>query len=142
MLASHLLDTIPSIMREWRRELHEGLPAGLSINQFRVLFFVSQGQEQAQYLARHLGVTPAAMSKMIEALVQKKLLRREPFAHDRRQIQLQLTASGKKMVHSVRGQVELRMQRFLDELPVSQQDQVQRALLLLQKAFASKEGIP
>lgn len=137
MLASHLLDTIPSVMREWRKELHSGLPEGLSINQFRVLFFVQMGHASSAYLARHLGVTPAAMSKMVEGLVQAELLRRDALAGDRRQFKLCLTRQGLSVVKRVRQQVETRMQEHLDELPMREQKQIEEALMLLKKVFSS-----
>lgn len=139
MLATHLLDTIPSVMREWRKELH----SGLSINQFRVLFFVQMGHVSSAYLARHLGVTPAAMSKMVEGLVQVELLRRDSLAGDRRQVKLCLTRQGQSVVKRVRQQVEARMQAHLDELPTKEQKQIEEALLLLKKVFSSTgEVIP
>lgn len=136
MLASHLLDTIPSVMREWRKELHSGLPDGLSINQFRVLFFVSVGHGSSSYLARHLGVTPAAMSKMVDALVQAKLLSRDPSSTDRRQVVLKLTRSGQAIVKRIRQEVEKRMQTHLNDLSPREQKQVSDALALLQKVFS------
>ncbi len=136
MLASHLLDTIPSVMREWRKELHSGLPEGLTINQFRVLFFVGVGHGSSGYLARHLGVTPAAMSKMVDVLVQAKLLSRDPSSQDRRQVVLKLTRSGQAIVKRIRLEVEKRMQSYLNELSQREQKQVSEALALLQKVFS------
>lgn len=136
MLASHLLDTIPSVMREWRKELHSGLPEGLTINQFRVLFFVGVGHDSSSYLARHLGVTPAAMSKMVDVLVQAKLLSRDPSETDRRQVVLKLTRSGQSIVKRIRAEVEKRMQAHLNDLSQREQKQVSDALALLQKVFS------
>lgn len=140
MLATHLLDTIPSVMREWRRELHSGLPDGLSINQFRVLFFVNVGHESSCFLARHLGVTAAAMSKMVEVLVKRELLNREVNPNDRRHVRLTLTRAGQTVVRRVRTQVEKNMQVHLDDLNNKEQKQVLEALLLLQKVFSSNRG--
>jgi len=123
-------------MREWRKELHSGLPEGLSINQFRVLFFVSVGHGSSGYLARHLGVTPAAMSKMVDVLVQAKLLSRDPSATDRRQVVLKLTRSGQAIVKRIRLEVEKRMQTHLNDLSSREQKQVSDALALLQKVFS------
>jgi DNA-binding MarR family transcriptional regulator len=141
MLGHHLLDTIPSVMREWRKELHTGLPEHLSINQFRVLFFVSLGHGSSGYLARHMGVSPAAMSKMVDGLVKEKLVERTPSSQDRRQRVLKLSRRGEKIVHKIRSQVASRMQARLDALKTSEQKKVAEALSLLQKVFSlSSEG--
>jgi DNA-binding MarR family transcriptional regulator len=123
-------------MREWRKELHSGLPDGLSINQFRVLFFVGVGHGSSSYLARQLGVTPAAMSKMVDVLVQAKLLSRDPSETDRRQVVLKLTRSGQSIVKRIRAEVEKRMQTHLNDLSQREQKQVSDALALLQKVFS------
>ena len=136
MLATHLLDTIPSVMHEWRKVLHSGLPECLSINQFRVLFFIGVGHGSSSYLARQMGVTPAAMSKMVEGLVQVKLINRNPSETDRRHTILTLTKRGQTVVRQVRAQVEKRMQAQLDELATNEQKQVAQALALLQKVFS------
>ncbi len=137
MLAAHLLDTIPNIMREWRRELHYGLPEGININQFRVLFFVGLGHNSSAYLARQFGVSPAAMSKMVDCLVQSKLLARKTAQTDRRQVVLSLTKNGQNVVKRVRRQVETRLESYLLELNQQEQKQVELALNLLQKVFSS-----
>lgn len=136
MLASHLLDTIPNIMREWRRELHYGLPESLSINQFRVLFFIGLGHNSSSYLARQMGVSPAAMSKTVEGLVRSKLITRKTAEVDRRQVVLSLTKQGQSAVKRVRGQVEKRLEECLAELSAQEQKQVETALKLLQKVFS------
>ncbi len=140
MLASHLIDTIPSVMREWRKELHSGLPAGVSINQFRVLFFVDMGHRSSSYLAKHQGVSAAAMSKMIDSLVKKKWLKREANVDDRRQNTLLITKQGEAVLKRVRIQVEKRMQTHLDELSSSDQEKIAEAMSLLKNAFAGDEG--
>ncbi len=137
MLATHLLDTLPSVMNEWRKVMSEGVPQGLSINQYRVLYFVHSGQCSQAYLAKHLGVTAAAMSKMVEALVEKKLLERKANTQDRRHTHLCITTAGKRIVNQMRLQVEKRMQIHLDVLSLAQQKEIEKALLLLQSVFSA-----
>ncbi len=136
MLATHLLDTLPSVMNEWRKVMSEGLPDGLSVNQYRVLYFVHAGQCSQAFLAKYLGVTPAAMSKMVDALVDKKMLDRKANTQDRRHTHLVITPAGKRIVHQMRLQVEKRMQIHLDALSQNQQKEIERALLLLQSVFS------
>lgn len=136
MLATHLLDTLPSVMNEWRKVMSEGVPEELSVNQYRVLYFVHAGQGSQSFLAKYLGVTPAAMSKMVEALVEKKFIDRKPNPQDRRHSHLLITTAGKRIVSQMRQQVEKRMQIHLDALSQAQQKEIERALLLLQSVFS------
>jgi DNA-binding MarR family transcriptional regulator len=136
MLAAHLLDTIPAIMNEWRKVMNDGLPQGLTVNQYRVLYFVSTGFESQCLMAKHLGVTAAAMSKMVDGLVEKKMITRKGHLEDRRHIILSISASGKKIVKQMRLQVEKRMQAHLDVLATSQQKEIEKALITLQSVFS------
>jgi len=136
MLSTHLLDTIPAVINEWRKVMNSGLPQGLNVNQYRVLYYVHSGQSSQSHLAKYLGVTPAALSKMVDILVEKKLLSRKTADSDRRHTQLTITVSGKKIVTNLRLQVEKRMQKHLDVLTESQQKEVEKALILLQSVFS------
>jgi DNA-binding MarR family transcriptional regulator len=137
MLAAYLLDTLPKIMRQWHRVLHSGLPDGLTINQFRVLFFINSGHQSSAFLANHLGVTAAAMSKMVLSLENKNYLTKKESPQDRRQFCLNLTKKGKSLVTKVRSQVEVGMQNDLNKLNSAQQKQIQSSLILLHKVLSS-----
>lgn len=136
MLATHLLDTIPAIMNEWRKVMNDGLPQGLTVNQYRVLYFVSSGFESQCLMAKHLGVTAAAMSKMVDGLVAKKMVTRKGHSEDRRHIILSISSSGRKVVNQMRLQVEKRMQTHLDVLNSTQQKEIEKALITLQSVFS------
>lgn len=139
MLAKNILDILPGITREWRTEMELGLPEGLNPNQFRALYLVQAGHNQCCRLIKHVGVTPAAMSKIVDHLEAQNLLVREPSLEDRRHVTLVLTSKGQRVVERVRGQVEKRLEVYLDNFSQQQKDFIQQGLLLLQEAFTRRE---
>lgn len=60
-----------------------------------LLFMLSTGKYQsAADLSRELCIDAASMKRMIDRLVRRELIRREPCMHDRRLLDLHLTAAG------------------------------------------------
>lgn len=138
MLAIHLMETLPLIMREWRSELDHGLPADVSSGQFRVLYFLQEGPARGACLAKRTGVTPAAMSRTVEHLAQGGYLQRTPSSEDRREVLLALTAKGEGVVRKVGRQVARRLQIYFAALTKKEQEQIEAGLKLVLKAFTGK----
>ena len=61
-----------------------------------------RGSQTSTQIARYLGVTKPAVSQIVDAMVNRKLIARKPAKHDRREIGLVLTESGKRMMTAVR----------------------------------------
>jgi DNA-binding MarR family transcriptional regulator len=81
------------------------LAAGkITFTQLRVLFAIEHGRDQIGKLARSARVAQPAMSKIVDHLIGRGLVRREPHPADRRQIKLNLTAKGAAMTQRVRRQ--------------------------------------
>jgi DNA-binding MarR family transcriptional regulator len=66
----------------------------LTLAQYRVLSLVAEGDERASLLAGRLAVTKPSMSAVVDGLVERGYLAREPVEGDRRAIRLRLTADG------------------------------------------------
>lgn len=66
----------------------------LTLAQYRVLSLVAEGDERASLLAGRLAVTKPSMSAVVDGLVERGHLAREPVEGDRRAIRLRLTADG------------------------------------------------
>jgi DNA-binding MarR family transcriptional regulator len=65
--------------------------------QVRIIFYLARKHEgvSVKELAEQLNVTSGAISQFIDALVEKKLVRREEDRHDRRLLRMKLTKSAK-----------------------------------------------
>lgn len=71
----------------------------LSYSQFKVLAILSVNQNASQQIvAECLDLTPAAISRLTESLVSKKLIKRHPKADNRRQNVLAITEDGRAVL--------------------------------------------
>lgn len=74
----------------------------VTLTQYRSLVVLaSRGPQGVASLAQALGVTPPTASRLCERLVRKGLVRRRTDRHDRRQVRVALTASGRQLVDAV-----------------------------------------
>lgn len=95
--AALVMDNIPLLMRLLRTKFREKRVDELSMAQFRTLAFVdvNQGASLSE-VASHIGLSLPSMSKLVDALVNRKLITRGMHGEDRRRICLALTAKGKR----------------------------------------------
>ena len=68
----------------------------LTLPQYRVLALVAAGDERATRLAGRLAITKPSVSAVVDGLVERGLLAREPVEGDRRAIRLRLTRPGNR----------------------------------------------
>jgi DNA-binding MarR family transcriptional regulator len=98
-------DSVGYLLKRTRSMLVSAVDETLSEQGFDItqaqgslLFMLSTGKYQtAADLVRELCIDAASMKRMIDRLVAHGLIRREPSAHDRRLIDLHLTAAGMKL---------------------------------------------
>jgi DNA-binding MarR family transcriptional regulator len=73
---------------------------GLTVNQYRMLTFVHEGAPPLVELSQRLVMQAPNVSKLLEGLVERRLVRRIRYAGDRRCFELSLTAKGRKLLSS------------------------------------------
>jgi DNA-binding MarR family transcriptional regulator len=66
----------------------------LTLAQYRVLALVAAGDERATLLAGRLAITKPSVSAVVDGLVERGCLAREPVAGDRRAVRLRITSEG------------------------------------------------
>jgi MarR family transcriptional regulator for hemolysin len=134
--ARQLLDTAPQIMRSIRAEMRSHRGHDLSIPQFRTLTFIHQNPEASlSPLAEHLGLTLPSTSKLVDGLVNEKIISRRESKEDRRKLTLALTKNGEDILRAARGATQNRLKDILHELPADELSVILRALNLLQPLF-------
>lgn len=69
--------------------------------QFRILDMVANLTGKPAEIARMLGISPPAVTFLLERLEMKGLLRREPGTSDRRRVEIALTGKGADLVRRV-----------------------------------------
>lgn len=85
-------------------------------------------------LAKHLGITPATLSAVIDRLLEKNLLNREQHASDKRRHALTLTNEGVKAVLAGSALSAERVQAALERMPPGKRARAVEGLTLLASA--------
>lgn len=111
--------------------------AELSFPKFRILARVNKGVCKGSDLAEGLCVSSAAISKLVDALVNDKYISREASRTDRRITYLKITTKGKRKFEKVRSAASLRFQENLESLDESETTQLMDALSIVEN-FALK----
>ncbi len=134
--AREILDTVPLVMRFIRDQVRQRRMAGLSLPRFRTLVFLDRvNNSSLSAAAEHLGLSLPAMSRLINGLVDDRLVERQLVSTNRRQIALTLTARGQATLEKVRNEIRLRLADSLKNLPAAEQKTVQRAMQVLHRVF-------
>lgn len=88
-----------SVRAQTHREVIDGLR--LTMGQFHILRRISLGKKSVSELASSGKVSLPAISRQVDGLVNKGLVKRERDANDRRTLNLELTDLGKKMMDTL-----------------------------------------
>ena len=70
-------------------------PLGITAAQYVILVNLASGVDSASGLCRSVSYDPGAMTRMIDRLEKKRLVKRVPCAEDRRVVKLALTEEGR-----------------------------------------------
>ncbi|HUH96453.1 MAG TPA: MarR family transcriptional regulator [Anaerolineales bacterium] len=134
--ARQLLDTAPQIMRSIRGQMRSHRGHDLSIPQFRTLTFIHRNPEVSlSHLAEHLGLTLPSTSKLVDGLVNQKIIARRESKEDRRRLTLALTRSGEEILRLAREGTQDYLKEVLGGLSADEVSTILRALDLLQPLF-------
>jgi DNA-binding MarR family transcriptional regulator len=88
-------------------------------------------------LAEHEKVQPPSMTRVISALVELQLVRREPHLSDRRQVVLTVTAVGRDLVNKARRRRDAWLAQRLRELSPAERATLRAAAPILEKLSQS-----
>lgn len=101
-LATHLIEVIPRAMREIRASNRSYKGTQLSLPQFRVLANIWRLPKTNKQLAEDIGLSVAAMSRIVDALEKQKLVSRKTDNVDRRVSNISITKEGLQLFTSIR----------------------------------------
>jgi long-chain acyl-CoA synthetase len=94
----------------------------LTLSQYRVLGILGDGREAASVLADKLAVSRPSVTGVIDGLVARGLVRRDPDATDRRRIDLGLTDDGRRVLARADAEVERRLTEIADHAETATDD--------------------
>ena len=138
-----IVDRINGIQRRVRRMLDETLTEfGLTAGEWHVLGKLSRAPDlrrSAGELAANVELSSAAMTNRLDRLEKAGLVRRVPDLNDRRSVQVELTAKGKKLYESAVGAQAAKEAIVAAALDPRQQDQLNDLLRRLMLEFERRE---
>ena len=134
--AALVADNVPLLMRILRTKFREMRTGNMSMAQFRTLAFVDANQGASlSEAAAHIGLSLPSMSKVVEALVNRNLLRRDMHGGDRRRICLSLTEKGKSELDEAYRHTQMYFAGKFAELTEAERRQIEEAMHLMVKLF-------
>ncbi len=107
--------------------VHHIRPFGLGEGEFRVLtalFSQPQGIAHPTELCSRASQSPANMSRIADALVQRDLITRDSSALDRRRLVLRITAHGEQLVRNLLPSIFAAVRRIFDTMAAAQQQEM------------------
>ena len=135
--ARAVLEVAPLVMRTVRTEMRNAGALNLSVPQFRTLSFVARNPRTSlSTVAEHIGLALPSMSKLVDGLVERKLVIRQSHSDDRRRITLELTARGDALLQSAHASTQTALAKRLSTLNESERATIVRAMQTLQPLFA------
>lgn len=140
--AAELLEVVPSVTRAVREQMRAHRAADLTVTQFRVLAYLNRHTGASlSDVADHIGLTLPSMSKLIDALVARKLVRREFDTTDRRRVTLALTSRGRVILERARRATRAFLTAQLRQCDSIELETLTRAMQILRPLFASRREL-
>lgn len=127
--AKVFLEIVPPLVRFVRSEIRAAAPGALTVPQFRVLANIHRGMNTVSEIAENHGVSQPAMTKMVNGLVQRGLVKRTTNRDDVRETLLTLTAKGQRLYRATWNRAQKRLAVRLRVIPAKEREAILRALL-------------
>lgn len=131
-----MIETIPIVMQFMRRQMRKSSPEGLSVPQLRTLYYINAHDHPSlSDTADFIGLSLPAMSRLVDALVRRKMVTRASCTNDRRQVRLAITEAGKASLNIAWDGAHVRLTRELAAIPKEDRDAVMAAMQILRTNF-------
>ncbi len=107
----------------------------ITVPQFRILDMIHNYSNRPAEIARMLGVSPPAISFLLERLEGKGLIRRNFNRVDRRRVELRLTRKGAELVQRVNARRKRYLKRVLRDLDETTLVQLEGSLEAFNRSY-------
>ncbi len=135
--AKVVLDTVPLVMRNIRSMIRSHRTPDLSVPQFRILLYISRHPDASlSEVAEYIGLTLPTLSKMVDLLVSREWVARNPCPEDRRRLQLGLTERGKAMLEQAQDSTRASLAKCFEDIPPEKLEQIAQAMQQLHLVFS------
>lgn len=137
--AHEVLDVLPQLNRIVVAAVRRETGEETTMPQFRVLALMVAGPQTVSSLARQRRVSLQSMGGLVQALVERGWVVREPAPNDRRQQLLRLTDAGREHYQRAQAQTLRQLTPLLKELSQAELAAVQLALPALRRVLSMDE---
>jgi DNA-binding MarR family transcriptional regulator len=142
-MARQVLEVVPLVMRVIRTQMTKNRGSDLSVPQFRALGFLKRHEGTSlSAVAAHIGLELPSMSKLIDGLVERKLVVRESHTQDRRRVTLALSARGRAALQATEKWARAFLAERFAQLSDPERITLVQALLILKPLFTSEMESP
>ena len=131
-----MMEVMPKAMQLIREEMRAGRGDRLTIPQFRLMAAVNRGISHNKELGDRLGVSEAAISRMVDHMVKYQLIKKEINKIDRRQSVLSLTSEGQKLYSFIKSDARNRLNSKLEHISDEDIQLVVQGLKVLQQKIS------
>jgi DNA-binding MarR family transcriptional regulator len=136
--AHEMLEVVPLVMRTIRTEMRGARVPGISVPQFRTLVYLNRhATASLSDVAAFLGLTLPSVSVLVDGLVSRDLVAREPDLMDRRRVTLRVTEAGRAAYHSAQQATEACLAERVADLGEAERAILLQALDILRPAFGA-----
>jgi len=137
-----LMEVVPLLMGRIRKEMRSHRMSGISVPQLRTLIFLYRNEgTNLSSVAEHVGLGLPSMSKIVDTLVERKLVIRKSQSSDRRRISLKLSAQGIEVLKQTCSKTEADLADAMKLLTPSQQAIIVEALKTLGTIFMPNKSL-
>ena len=135
--AARVMETIPLVMRSIGAEMRRRHASEISAQQFHAMMFVRRNPGATlSRTSDFMGLTMSSASKLMDTLVDKRLVSRKTDARDRRRIVLALTKKGESALDGMQNDAMAYLAEKLSPLSAPEIAEVLRAMGTLRRGFA------
>ena len=113
----------------------------MSLREYRLLAFLSDGDWAASAVADWLAVSRPSVTAMVDGLVERGLVERQPCATDRRKVLHQLTEAGRSALDAAAADLRDGLDGLLDHLDDDERSSAIEGLGLLDEAMRRQREV-
>jgi DNA-binding MarR family transcriptional regulator len=141
-LATLTLDTIPAVMRSIRMLMRAEGEKDLTIPQFRALGYIDRNRNASvKDVADHLGIPMSGASRLVDRLVDRKLVMRNTDSEDRRKVTLNPRPAAMRLRARARQRTQQGLDAMFQRLTPDERETVARALPVLRDLFSREASL-
>ena len=133
--ALQVMEVLPLVIRFIRGTVKAEGKEGVTFPHFRIMTCIEKASPSNADLAEILGVSVAAMSRMLDGLVRRGILLRSHSTRDRRQLKLELTPAGKRAYRRTARKIQFELQKKIEMLDSGQRGQLRSGMSTLKELF-------